>query len=574
MDFENFIHRMVNIMKTKTSKSESENRITSAFFGNQNPHSFFGVQAKLESGQPGDQYEVEADRVADTLVNQTQGGVVNFSGTGNQYFGKGEEEIQDSELRLTGMEEKKDEILPGLTGQSIEEPNLEERLKSNQGAGQKMDSVTRTSMETGFGADFSRVNIHTDATAVQLNSQLGAEAFAHGNDIYFNEGRYNPESNSGKHLLAHELTHTIQQTGRISANLQYVIGDNHDLASPRFAGDAVLEACFDNERFLQQGSNGPAVTTIQQALIDAGFPLPQFGADGDFGRETRSAVQDFQRASGLVPDGIVGSGTMSALDALYSGGAPVLPPAIPVVPPPITAPTVTTQTIVAAPDGSADTRTTVGVGERVRLTGNSAGTWTASEGQIIGINTGTNVIWEAPAVAATPILTLTTPGGQTAIQMTVVAPDSLDMAVAANDPIAVGTAGACMFTNVTVNPLNVSFGRTQWLEVPGPATNVTGYFTRFSAAQLRHTPNPRYLPFNDLNAGLNDHAAFHAAPAPFSFGTFDWVIPNRYKVDGESDAQGRFFVDTTQAFTILADGTMMIDKSGGFVMRTTANVIT
>jgi len=72
---------------------------------------------------------------------------------------------------------------------------------------------------------------------------------------------------------------------------------------------------------------------------------------------------------------------------------------------------------------------------------------------------------------------------------------------------------------------------------------------------------------------LNDHAAFHAAPAPFSFGTFDWVIPNRYKVDGESDAQGRFFVDTTQAFTIFDDGTMMIDKSGGFVMRTTANVV-
>jgi len=559
-------------MKTKTTKTETENRNTSPFFGTRNSNSFFGVQAKLETGQPGDQFEVEADRVADVLVNQAQGGFLNLTGTGNQHFGKnlssetisssptGEDEMQDDELRLTG--------------QTIEEPNLEEKLKSNQGTGQKMDTVTRSYMETGFGADFGRVNIHTDATAVQLNRQLGAEAFAHGNDIYFNEGRYNPESNQGKHLLAHELTHTIQQTGRISANLQYVIGDNHDLASPRFAGDPVLEACFDNERFLQQGSNGPAVTTIQQALIDAGFPLPEFGADGNFGRETRSALQDFQRASGLVPDGILGSGTMSALDALFSGGAPVLPPAIPVVPAPTTAPTVTTQTIVAAPDGTADTRTTVGVGERVRFTGNTAGTWTASEGQIIGINNGSNVIWEAPAVATTPTITLTTPGGATAVQITVVAPDSLDMAVAAHDPIAVGTAGACMFTNLTVNPLNVSFGRTQWLEVPGPATNVTGYFTRFSAAQLRHHPNPRYLPFDDLNAGLNDHAAFHAAPAPFSFGTFDWVIPNRYKIDGESDAQGRFFVDTTQQFTIFADGTMMIDKSGGFVMRTTANVVT
>jgi peptidoglycan hydrolase-like protein with peptidoglycan-binding domain len=571
VDFENFIHRMVNAMKTKINQPEAKNQSFTPFFANANRGGFLGVQTKLESGQPGDQYEAEADRVADILVSQTHGGVLNISGNQNQHFGnnllpetissspKGDE-MQDDELRLTG--------------QTIEEPNLEEKIKNSQGSGQKLDAVTRSYMETGFGTDFSRVNIHTDATAVQLSSQLGAEAFAHGNDIYFNEGRYNPGSNNGKHLLAHELTHTIQQTGRISANLQYVIGDNHDLASPRFAGDPVLEACFDNERFLQQGSNGPAVASIQQALIDAGFPLPQFGADGSFGRETRSALQDFQRASGLVPDGIVGSGTMSALDALFSGGAPALPPAIPVVPPPATAPTVTSQTIVAAPDGTADTRTTVGVGERIRFTGDSAGTWTASEGQIIGINNGSNVIWEAPAVAATPTITLTTPGGQTATQMTVVAPDSLDMAVAANDPIAVETAGACMFTNVTANPLNVSFGRTQWLEVPGPATNVSGYFTRFSAVQLRHHPNPRYLPFNDLNAGLNDHAAFHEAPAPFSFGTFDWVIPNRYKIDGESDAQGRFFVDTTQEFSIFADGTMMIDKSGGFVMRTIANVVT
>jgi hypothetical protein len=265
---------------------------------------------------------------------------------------------------------------------------------------------------------------------------------------------------------------------------------------------------------------------------------------------------------------------MSALDALYSGGAPALPPAIPVTPPPTTAPTVTTQTLVAAPDGTADTRTTVGVGERIRLTGNTAGTWTATEGRIIGLNTGSNVIWEAPAVAANPVITLTTPGGATATNFTVIAPDSLDMTIRERHIIPVGTAGACMITDVTVQPLNVSFGRTQWFEVPGPATNVTGYFTRFSAAQLRHHPNPRYLPFDDLNSGLTDHASFHNAPPAFSDGTFDWVIPNRYKIDGESDAQGRHFVDTTQAFTMFPEGTVMIDKSGGFITRTTADVNT
>src|SRR5690606_10069691 len=55
------------------------------------------------------------------------------------------------------------------------------------------------------------VNIHTDSQAVEMNKSLGAQAFTYGNDIYFNQGKYNPDSASGKHLLAHELTHTIQQ---------------------------------------------------------------------------------------------------------------------------------------------------------------------------------------------------------------------------------------------------------------------------------------------------------------------------------------------------------------------------
>jgi hypothetical protein len=215
----------------------------------------------------------------------------------------------------------------------------------------------------------------------------------------------------------------------------------------------------------------------------------------------------------------------------------------------------------------------VGVGEHVRFTANTAGTWSVSEGRIIGLNTGANIVWEAPAVAANPTITLTTPGGTRVIPFTVIAPNALSMVVATRDAIPVGTAGACMITNVTVNPLNVNFGRTQWLEVPGPATNVSGYFNQFPAALLFHNPNPAYLPFDDANTGLTDHAAFHAVPAPFSLGTFEWVIPNRYKIDGEPDARGRLFVNTVQAFTMFPGGTMTITKAGAFVLRTTGNFI-
>ena len=92
-------------------------------------------------------------------------------------------------------------------------PSLENRLKQSKGGGSKMEAKVRRQMETRFGADFGGIRIHTDAIAVQMSKELGAQAFTHGKDIYFNEGKYNPNSKEGQHLLAHELTHTIQQKG-------------------------------------------------------------------------------------------------------------------------------------------------------------------------------------------------------------------------------------------------------------------------------------------------------------------------------------------------------------------------
>src|SRR5262249_21628407 len=111
------------------------------------------------------------------------------------------------------------------------------------------------------------------------------------------------------------------------------IGDGHDLQAARFSGDLVLEACFDNERFLRFGDTGPAVEKLQQALIDAGFPLPKFGVDGLFKSEPQGAVRDFQRSQGLEPDGIVGPLTMGALARLFASPPPAPAPAPTPAPP-------------------------------------------------------------------------------------------------------------------------------------------------------------------------------------------------------------------------------------------------
>jgi len=134
----------------------------------------------------------------------------------------------------------------------------------------------------------------------------------------------------------------------------------------------------------------------------------------------------------------------------------------------------------------------------------------------------------------------------------------------------VGAGGACMLTEVTIKPTDVCLGAIQWLEVPSDAENITGdYFKKFTTAQLHHNPNTNYAIVDDTNvmeAGTknakNDHISAHTLPGPYKDGSFEWKIPNRYKLDSEADDKGRWFTDTTQKFSMTAGGTLTITKAG------------
>jgi hypothetical protein len=136
------------------------------------------------------------------------------------------EEPKEEEEPLQKKDAPKEEKEPLQMAKEEEEPlqkkaetasnstastQLSSRIKEASGKGTHLPDQTRTEMEGAIGADFSGVNIHTDTDAVQMNRELGAQAFTHGQDVYFNSGKYNPEDSSGKHLLAHELTHVVQQ---------------------------------------------------------------------------------------------------------------------------------------------------------------------------------------------------------------------------------------------------------------------------------------------------------------------------------------------------------------------------
>ncbi|KAA2239287.1 DUF4157 domain-containing protein [Chitinophaga agrisoli] len=93
-------------------------------------------------------------------------------------------------------------------------------IRATRGNGRSLPEGTKSFMESRFGTDFSDVRIHTGGYASQLSNDLQAQAFTVGNDIYFNSGKFAPESDSGKHLLAHELTHVVQQSGGIGRKIQ------------------------------------------------------------------------------------------------------------------------------------------------------------------------------------------------------------------------------------------------------------------------------------------------------------------------------------------------------------------
>jgi hypothetical protein len=99
-------------------------------------------------------------------------------------------------------------------GDNKSEPVLFRRLHQPEGNGIPLPGNILKKMNSAFGADFSQIRIHSDNEAAEMSKALHAQAFAHGTDIYFNYGKYNTSSSEGEKLLAHELTHTIQQTGK------------------------------------------------------------------------------------------------------------------------------------------------------------------------------------------------------------------------------------------------------------------------------------------------------------------------------------------------------------------------
>jgi hypothetical protein len=161
------------------------------------------IQCKLTVGAVDDPMEAEADAIADKVMRMPENSFI------QRKCSHCEEEEKAQRKPLASFIQKKESSGSG----TVVSEAVNNQIASTRGSGSTLDSSTKSFMESRFGEDFSNVRIHTGQYASQLSQDLNAQAFTVGNDIYFNSGKYTPESNAGKYLLAHELTHTIQQQG-------------------------------------------------------------------------------------------------------------------------------------------------------------------------------------------------------------------------------------------------------------------------------------------------------------------------------------------------------------------------
>lgn len=191
------------------------------------------IRGKLKIGQPNDRFEQEADQVAEQVMRMSDSlpssSASEISYINNSILTRGTIHhacascLQDEEL-----------IQPKNTGNVTDKvtPAIHSYIQSLQGGGTRLSKYERSFFEPRMGADLSNVLVHNDNRAARVARSINARAFTFGHNVIFGSGEYSPDSSAGKKLLAHELTHVVQQNGSISPNIQRFTCENNPATAP------------------------------------------------------------------------------------------------------------------------------------------------------------------------------------------------------------------------------------------------------------------------------------------------------------------------------------------------------
>jgi len=239
-----------------------------------------GVQAKLAVNQPGDRWEQEADHMAENIVAGRPGA-----------------SIQSAPTQINRVE---------TAPSALEAPaSVQDGLKSS---GQPLDPGTRAVMSSHFGYDFGSVRVHTDQRAAEAAQSVNALAFTVGRDVVFATGQYAPHTQAGQKLLAHELTHVVQQSQQNTGALQRQ-------PSPIDANaQAIIAAAADNA--VAMATRAPDVV---QRIINQYFPTEAAKVSSIVYNQATVGLSTTYAGTGAAQTGIITVGDQFVTGTTRSG---------------------------------------------------------------------------------------------------------------------------------------------------------------------------------------------------------------------------------------------------------------
>ncbi|MEH2163456.1 MAG: DUF4157 domain-containing protein [Nostoc sp.] len=250
------------------------------------------LQTKLTVNQPGDVYEQEADKVAQQVMQR-------------QSIQREALPEEEDELQMKSVAGSITPVVQRKGGGMAATSDLETSIQKERGSGQPLADDVRQPMEQAFGTDFGSVKIHTDSQSDQLNQSIQARAFTTGQDIFFRQGEYAPESHGGKELLAHELTHVVQQNGNA---LGRKLLPDQGIKKNKIQAKALLNSPSGYQPVIQRRDNPPSQTEPDKQ----GQPEQTANkANSEQGQGQGQAIADKTVAVASPPANGAGAGTNS-----------------------------------------------------------------------------------------------------------------------------------------------------------------------------------------------------------------------------------------------------------------------
>lgn len=259
-----------------TPAAELQNVMGSRSNMAEKPIKHYQIQAKLKIGNPNDRFEQEAESVADRIMMnsmQTQENRVGMVPDGS---------LPQIHMKCKECEEEKvlqrqTEKHNGSSDEGFASEDLTKTLSSSVGKGQHLPDAVSKEIGSSMGANFSNVRIHTDQSAVQMNEELGAHAFAHGSDIYFNQGNYNLGTSDGKRLLTHELVHVVQQNATVKSIMRFGSEEHRQIGDTTSSGNTLVTS-FGQISFGEMIALGDYFANVEE-IARLAESWGQFGED-------------------------------------------------------------------------------------------------------------------------------------------------------------------------------------------------------------------------------------------------------------------------------------------------------